>query len=509
MRILVTGGTGVVGQAAVTALVDAGHSVRLFSRHAGDEARTWPRGVEARSGSVDDPAALSGAADGCEVVLHLVAIVRERPPEATFEKVNVEGTRHLVAEASRAGVRRLVYVSSLGADRGQSEYHQSKKAGEDLVREFRGERVILRPGNVYGPGDDVISLLLKMIRTLPAVPVIDGGDHEFQPIWVGDVARTIVQSVERADLAGQTLEMAGPDRTSMSDLIDRLSEITDRKVLRLPMPGFIAAWGAQLGEKLGFDTPVSVGQIQMLEERNVIEDPARNALATVFGVTPTGLADGLRMLADALPEQLPEEGIGGLKRRRVWADIAGSELSAEQLFERFRARFAEITPWQMEVGAEPGTATEPREGETLTMHLPVRGNVQVRIEELAARRMTLVTLEGHPLAGAVRFQCEPRADVLHFEVQVHDRASNVADWLMMSTIGSHVQRMTWKEIVEEVVRESGGEAPDGVHHESDTLSGEDAEQVEGWLRELVVKRKREERGESYGVRGRSEGVGGE
>ena len=495
MRIFVTGGTGVVGQGAVTALVDAGHTVRLFSRHADEEARVWPHGVEARAGSVSDPATLTGAAEGCDVVLHLVAIVREAPPDATFEKVNVEGTRNVVAEAERAGVRRLVYVSSLGADRGRSEYHRSKKAGEELARSFSGEWLILRPGNVYGPGDEVVSLLLKMIRTLPVIPVIDGGAHEFQPIWVGDLAQALVQAVERPDLARRTLDMAGPDRTSMNDLIDRFLEITDRKVLRVPMPGFLAAWGAQLGEKLGFDTPVTAGQIQMLEEGNVIEDPSQNALVSVFGVEPTSLADGLRKLADALPEQLPEDGVGGLKRRRVWADIVGCTMSAEQLFERFRARFAEITPWHLEIGAEPGTPTEPREGETLTMHLPVRGNIQVRIEELTARGMTLVTLEGHPLAGAVRFRCVPRGEGLRFEVQVHDRAANVADWLIMSTLGGQIQRMTWKGIVEEAVRLSRGTAPDGVHHESETLSSDDAEQIEEWLKEMVVERKREERGE--------------
>ena len=99
MKIFVTGGTGVVGQGAVTALVAAGHEVRLFSRHADEEVRAWPKGVEARTGSVTEPDELRGAAEGCEVVLHVVGIVRESPPESTFEKVNVEGTRNVVAEA--------------------------------------------------------------------------------------------------------------------------------------------------------------------------------------------------------------------------------------------------------------------------------------------------------------------------------------------------------------------------------------------------------------------------
>src|SRR5689334_4824962 len=136
MRILVTGGTGVVGDAAVRALVGRGHTVRLLTRHAERDARAWPAGVEPHEGDVTDPGSLAGAADGCDAVLHAVGIVDESPPELTFERVNVDGTRHVVAEAERAGVPHLVYVSSLGADTGRSPYHQSKLAGEQVARGF-------------------------------------------------------------------------------------------------------------------------------------------------------------------------------------------------------------------------------------------------------------------------------------------------------------------------------------------------------------------------------------
>src|SRR5918999_2990957 len=114
MRVLVTGGTGVVGVGTVTALVRHGHDVRLVSRHATRDARRWPEGVEAWPGDVADAASITGAADGCDVVLHLVAIVDESPPHATFENINVRGTRNIVREAERAGVRKLVFTSSLG-----------------------------------------------------------------------------------------------------------------------------------------------------------------------------------------------------------------------------------------------------------------------------------------------------------------------------------------------------------------------------------------------------------
>ena len=136
MRILVTGGSGVVGVGTVTELVHRGHEVRLLARHARDDARQWPNSVTPLEGDVTDPASIGGAADECDAVLHIVGIVEEAPPAVTFERVNVGGTRNMLAEAQRAGVRRFVYVSSLGAPEGKSAYHRSKREAERLVSEF-------------------------------------------------------------------------------------------------------------------------------------------------------------------------------------------------------------------------------------------------------------------------------------------------------------------------------------------------------------------------------------
>ncbi|AHG91783.1 NAD-dependent epimerase/dehydratase [Gemmatirosa kalamazoonensis] len=495
MRILVTGGSGVVGEATVRALVKRGHTVRLLTRHADEAAREWPDGVEPRAGDVTRPDTLHGAADGCDAVLHVVGIVDESPPDSTFDKVNVEGTRHVVQETARAGVPHLVYVSSLGAETGESPYHRSKKAGEEIVRRFGGRWVIVRPGNVYGPGDDVISLLLKMVRTLPAVPVIAGGDQEFQPVWADDVGEALAAAVERADLAGKALDVAGPERTCVNDLLDRFGRLTGREPTRIPVPGMLAGLGARVAGVLGVEFPVNDSQLTMLREGNVIEPPKRNALLDVLGVRPTALDDGLRRLLDALPEQLPEQGVGPLHRKRFWADIRDATVDANALFARFCQDFDEISPDQMHVGAEPGTPTAVRErGQTVTMSLPMRGNVQVRVAELGPTLLTLQTVEGHPLAGAVRFTLGPPptpvdTGVLRFQVELYDRAANVVDWLAMATVGNRMQDATWRETIERIVRESGGTAEAGVQTDEATLDGPDAEGVEAWLRELALSEK--------------------
>ena len=419
--------------------------------------------------------------------------MEESPPSTTYETVNVEGTRLILREAERCKVGRFIYISSLGAEAGTSPYHRSKRRAEEIVRGFAGGWIILRPGNVYGPDDDVISLLLTMVRSFPVVPVIGGGDDKFQPIWVEDLAAALSESTRRTDLHGRVLELAGEERTSLNELIDKMSEITGRNPARVPIPPFLASAGISLASLVGLKVPLTESQLTMLSEGNVIRTPGTNALTGVFGIKPTPLDTGLRKLADSMPEQTPDKGVGMLKRRRYWVDIAGSPLTPEELFARFRLRFAQLTPLTMDVQAEPGTPTVLELGTTITMALPVRGNVQVRVEQLTPNEATLVTLVGHPLAGALRFLSERRGDLIRFEVQIYDRPANLADWFLMRTVGESVQSMSWERFLEAIVVESGAVAAGAVHHEEDFLDEDKVERVERWLKELVAERKRAQR----------------
>src|SRR5215218_9445999 len=359
MRVLVTGGTGVIGEGLLPALVRAGHTVRLLSRGAEEDARRWPREVEPFAADVTDVSSLRGAADTCGAVVHVTGIVDESPPALTFERVNVAGTRNVLAEAARAGLKRFVYVSSLGAERGRSQYHRSKFKAEELVRASSFDWLILRPGNVYGPGDEVISTLLKLVRALPAVPVIDAGNQPFQPVWYEDLGRAILRALETPTLKRETLELAGEETTTTSDIIERLSAITGRGVARVPVPSFLASLGVRLAEStkleklLGARLPLNDAKLRMLLEGNFIEHPSANALTARLGVRPTTLDAGLAKLADSIPAQLPSEGVGPFRRKRFWADIKGSRHTPTALVEEFRARCAEVMP--LGFSAEPGT----------------------------------------------------------------------------------------------------------------------------------------------------------
>jgi NADH dehydrogenase len=465
--------------------------VNLLSRHADRDAGAWAHGVVPMEGEITDPAALAAAVAGCEAVVHLVGIVDETPPDDTFQRINVGGTLNIVRVAERAGVRRLIYVSSLGCDRGESPYHRSKRKAEDAVMHFPREWVILRPGAVYGPGDEHISVLLKVVRTIPVIPLVGEGAQPFQPMWHEDFAEVLARAVERDDVTGGVYELAGEDVTSQRDLLTRLERLTDRTPIAVPVPEFLARMGLELAETLGVDIGLNESQMQMLVEGNVLPPGATNALTRVFGVPATPLDEGLRRLADAQPEQLPADGVGSLKRKRFWADIHDSRYDADHLLRYVREHFAELAPTVMTPGAEPGTATHIEEGETLTIDLPLRGHAQVRVAEVGERRFTLLTVAGHPLVGAVRFQTEALDSLVRFEVQAYDRAATVVDMAMMRTLGDRLQDAAWRRLVQNVVQESGGRA-DEIRQSSDTLSPSEAALVHRWAEELVLARKQHE-----------------
>lgn len=491
MRVLVTGGTGVVGQSSVTALLKRGHTVRLLSRGASEDVKAWPAGVEAWPGDIGSPASVSGSADGCDAVLHLVAVVDESPPGRTFQHINVEGTRVILGEATRVGCRRFVFVSSLGAERGTSRYHRSKAAAEALVQGFSGEWVIVRPGAVYGPGDEHLSLMLRMVRTLPIVPLVGDGNQRFQPIWHEDLAEGLAISVDHRGIANRILEVAGLEIVTQGSLIDRMRALTDRKVPTVPVPEFLATLGLRAMNAVGVDTPVSESQLDMLREENIIAEGQANALVQDLGVTVTPLDEGLRRFVDEQEVQLPEEGVGSLQQKTFAVDIRPSAYDAPRLFEYLRGHLLDVMPSLVDSDPEQRNPSRIEEGETLTLALPLRGHIQVRVVEAAEGRITLMTLAGHPLAGAVRFVTLPVDGGVHFEVQVFDRPANMVDWVLMRPIGDRMQEATWRGLADTVARVAGATNPEVKEIVRD-LDDRDARAVEAWARTLALQGKRKD-----------------
>ncbi len=231
MKILLTGGTGFVGSYVLRELLREGHTARCLVRATGRGPAVADGRVEEFAGDVTRPASLEGAAEGCDAVIHLVGIVDEkRSKGVTFDAVHDKGTRAVVDEARRAKVDRFIHMSANGArPDGVSRYQTSKWSAEQYVIHAAFERwTILRPSTIFGdPGEDnpefAVRIARSLIKPFPVLPLFGDGSFLMQPISVEEVASAFVQSLTRDAVRGRSYCVAGEERISYKEMLDRIT----------------------------------------------------------------------------------------------------------------------------------------------------------------------------------------------------------------------------------------------------------------------------------------------
>lgn len=288
MRVAIVGGTGFVGSHLVALLLQAGHEVRVVGR--GVRPAAQPPGLAPTFGDVISGDGLEAAFQSADVVVNLVAVIRERGLQ-TFEAVNSQGTANLVAAATRSGVKRLVQLSAIGADPDPNfPYLVSKWRGEQAVAASSLEWVIIRSSTIFGPGEGFFTLLAKAI-SLPAPFLIIPGDGTaiFQPIAVEDVARCLLAGVEDASRDHQLYEIGGPDQVTLEQITLAVAKVIDKEwfgiAKRRPLhldPRLIRP-GASMMDKLLAHPLVTPHQLDMLAKPNITR---LDAVRTGFGFEP-------------------------------------------------------------------------------------------------------------------------------------------------------------------------------------------------------------------------------
>jgi uncharacterized protein YbjT (DUF2867 family) len=225
--ILVTGGTGTLGQLVVPRLRDAGRDVRVLSRH----SRAGGQDIEFVSGDLASGEGIDAAVQGVEIIVHLAGEMKGDEDKA----------RHLVQAASRAGVRHLVYISVVGADRipvassidrAMFGYFASKRAAERVVADSGLPWTTLRATQFH----DLLLKTAQQMAKLPVIPVPAG--FRFQPIDPAEVAARLVDLALDTP-AGLVPEMGGPRVYEMAELVRRFLRATGKRRPIVPvwLPG--------------------------------------------------------------------------------------------------------------------------------------------------------------------------------------------------------------------------------------------------------------------------------
>ncbi|MBA9007940.1 SDR family oxidoreductase [Thermomonospora cellulosilytica] len=212
--ILITGGTGTLGGHVVPLLRDAGRRLRVLSRRSHDPVD----GIEYVTGDLLKNEGVEAAVDGVETVLHL----------AGSAKGDDEATRNLMRAAARAGVRHVVFISVIGADRVPLAWLRSQLAAEEAVIGSGVPWTILRAAQFH----DLVFRTVSAMAKLPVVPAPRG--LRFQPVDSRDVAARLVE-LALGEPASRVPDLAGPRVYAMADLLRSYLRATGKRRPLLPV----------------------------------------------------------------------------------------------------------------------------------------------------------------------------------------------------------------------------------------------------------------------------------
>jgi len=327
VRVLVTGGRGLLGSAVVAELLARGHDVTTFQR---SPAGT---GADEILGDITDATAVAAAVSGCDGIVHLAAKVSMTGDWEQFEEVNVHGTALVLAAAQAAGAARFVHVSSpsvahsgsplVGAgaepstpEHARGHYARSKAMAEQLALEADSDGfavTVVRPHLVWGPGDtQLVGRIIERARAGRLV-LIDDGAALIDTTYVDNAADAIAQALERCDLPvvrGKAFVVTNGEPRTVSELLGRMALAGGADPPRRSVPLGVARPAGRLLEQvwtwgdLPDEPPLTSFVAEQLATAHWFDQRATRA---ALDWTPkVGLDEGFARLAAGLASRVPE-----------------------------------------------------------------------------------------------------------------------------------------------------------------------------------------------------------
>ncbi|MEX0877285.1 MAG: NAD-dependent epimerase/dehydratase family protein [Candidatus Spechtbacterales bacterium] len=266
-KVLILGGTGFLGYHVIRAFSESGFELGVMLHNKTDDLSIPYDGYKTFTGDIAKPASIERVINEFrpDIIIHLVGIMREKPPQKTYKKLHVEGTQNIVEAVKKAGIpdEKIIYVSALGADlNGSTEYYRTKAQAEEIIKNSGLVYAIFRPAIIFGWRAHFTNRLRFYARILPFIPVISKNTFKLEPVAADTVADVIVQAANGAG-NNKTYNVVGPEFLTARELTERLREKMGsvKPIVRIPI--FIARIATMLGS-LGLPTPVTKPELVML-----------------------------------------------------------------------------------------------------------------------------------------------------------------------------------------------------------------------------------------------------
>ena len=236
--ILVTGATGFVGRALVRQLFESGYPVRALLRPSPRTPRL-PKGVpvEVAVVSLKDLRGLRAALRGVDTIIHLAG-TEHQGRNADLMGTDIQGTRNLAEAARQAGVKHMIYLSHIGADRASAyPVHKAKGIAEEHIRKSGVPHTIIRSSIIYGPEDHFTTDLARLFRQPIAVfPIPGDGNTRLQPLWVEDLVTCLLWALDNPKTINQTYEVGGSEYFTLRQVLGSIMDVTGKRRLLISIP---------------------------------------------------------------------------------------------------------------------------------------------------------------------------------------------------------------------------------------------------------------------------------
>lgn len=297
--LLIIGGTGYVGGYILEALDGKmpNKQVRVMSRDKASLEKLAAQGYDTVEGNVTSLDETRKAMQGVDTVIHLTAIIREVPSKGqTYDAVMGKGTENMVEAAKEADVKRIIFMSALGAENMSTGYYKNKIRGEKAVKESGIPYVIFRPSFQIGPGGEFVGLL-KQLTMLPVVPVLGPGNYPVQPVYVRDLARYVVQALDDPRYTNETFEVGGPETFEYNKMLEQTLSARSKKGLLFHAPLFLVRPMIPLISKV-MPTLITEDQFIMLLEGSATKE---NRIAEIGGFEQTPFRKAIQIALKSPP----------------------------------------------------------------------------------------------------------------------------------------------------------------------------------------------------------------
>jgi NADH dehydrogenase len=292
--VTVFGGSGFLGRSVVRALSKREYRVRVAVRRPELAGHLQPLGkvgqIHAVQANLRYPASIEAAMRDSHVAINLVGILAEGGAQ-TFDAVQGSGAGAVARAASAIGAR-MVHVSAIGADENSpSRYARSKAAGEKAVLSAIPSATILRPSVVFGPEDEFTNRFATLAQMSPALPLIGGGATKLQPVYVGDVATAVADTVDGKAKAGATYELGGPEVLSMREIMEFILRTIGRRRMLVSLPFGLSKLQALFLQFAPGPLKLTPDQVELLRSDNVVSVATKAAGLTLegLGIAPDSL----------------------------------------------------------------------------------------------------------------------------------------------------------------------------------------------------------------------------